>query len=99
VLNTCSSVYFQYVPQLATVSAPHYSLFNLHAMLCMQTRYLCVLQVLLRQHGVVLLHHVKPRLMERIARLTGAQILPSIDSVMNRYTSHFESHNASVFLC
>jgi hypothetical protein len=44
-----------------------------------------VLQVLLRQHGVVLLHHVKPRLMERIARLTGAQILPSIDSVMNRF--------------
>jgi hypothetical protein len=56
-------------------------------------------QVLLRQHGVVLLHHVKPRLMERIARLTGAQILPSIDSVMNRYASHFESNEASMISC
>jgi len=42
-------------------------------------------QELLLGTGIVLLQHVKPSLMERIARQTGATILSSTDHVMNQF--------------
>ncbi|CAN0318275.1 unnamed protein product, partial [Ectocarpus sp. 12 AP-2014] len=38
-------------------------------------------QDLLRQHGVTLVQNVKPNMMNRIARVVGAKILPSVDHI------------------
>ena len=45
-------------------------------------------QELLLQANVVLLQHVKPHLLKRIARQTGATILTSTDHVMNQFGIH-----------
>ena len=42
-------------------------------------------QELLMETNIVLLQHVKPSLMERIARQTGATILNSTEHVMNQF--------------
>ena len=42
-------------------------------------------QEYLEQHEVVVIQHVKPKLMQRIARYIGATILSSTDHVMNQH--------------